>query len=73
MIPLLSTLAPAVLILAAAYPLRPQGGRMRPNAVPAHLILARLADDPDRTGPFGDTRRAPAFTVQTRRTLWTTA
>lgn len=66
MIPILSiTLAPALLILAVAYPLRPQGGRQRPRPVPARLILARLADE---TPPVlvGDPRR-PSFTVQTRR------
>lgn len=71
MIPLLSiTVAPAVLILAAAYPLRPQGGRLRSHPVPARQILARLADDPIRTSAFGG---PPAFTVQTRRTLWRAA
>lgn len=68
-----ATVAPAAVILAAAYPLRPQCGRHRPHAVPASEILARLAAEPHRSGTFGDTSRPPAFTVQTRRTLWSAA
>lgn len=72
-----ATVAPALLILAAAYPLRPQGGRMPARPVPARLIIDRLADEARRglipAGPFGDTRRPVAFTVQPRPTLWRVA
>lgn len=64
---LCATVAPALLILAAAYPLRPQGGRFRSHPVPARQILARLAAE-TRPRQFGDPRR-PAFTVQPRR-IW---
>lgn len=70
MIPILSiTVAPAALMLAVAYALRPQCGRQRVHPVPAPLIIARLADEPNRTTTFGP---SPAFTVQTR-TLWSAA
>lgn len=68
-----ATIAPPVIILAAAYPLRPQGGRRRLHAVPAAEILARLADEADSglipASTFGDMSHPPAFTVQTRQ-LW---
>lgn len=69
MIPILSiTVFPAVLILAVAYSLRPQCGRQRVHPVAARSIIARLADEPNRT-TFGP---SPAFTVQTRA-LWRAA
>lgn len=47
MIPLLATVVPALLILAMAYPLRPQGGarHLNPNARAARRILARCEVD----------------------------
>ncbi|WP_213452860.1 hypothetical protein [Rhizomonospora bruguierae] len=45
--PLLATVFPAALLLAGAYPLRPQGGRMRHHPRPASQVLASC--DHDRT------------------------
>lgn len=69
MIPILAaTVAPAVLILAIAYPLRPQCGRLRARPVPARDIILRLTVESDLglipAGPFGDTSRPPMWTVQ---------
>lgn len=67
MTPLAAIAAPILLILAIAYPLRPQCGRLRTNPVPARLIIARLADETRRgllpAGPFGDMTRHPMWTV----------
>lgn len=63
----LATAAPGVLLLAIAYPLRPQYGRLRARPVPARQIIDRLADETRRglipAGPFGDTTRPPMWTV----------
>lgn len=68
MIPVLAaTVAPVLLILVIAYPLRPQGGRMRADPVPVRQIIDRLADETRRgllpAGPFGDTNSPPMWTV----------
>lgn len=61
MIPALAaTVAPAIILLAVAYPLRPQYGRLRTHPVPARQIIARLA-----------TERADRWIVMTHPPLWT--
>ena len=40
-----ATVAPALIILAVAYPLRPQYGRLRARPVPARKILAHCEVD----------------------------
>ncbi|PZF98519.1 hypothetical protein C1I99_13235 [Micromonospora deserti] len=42
---LAATVVPVLLILAIAYPLRPQGGRLRARPVPARKLLAHCAVD----------------------------
>lgn len=64
---LVATVAPALIILAIAYPLRPQGGRLRARPVPARRLLARCAVDrelgliPD--DEWGDVSRPSLWTV----------
>lgn len=67
---LAATVAPVVLLLVVAYPLRPQYGRQRAHPVTVQQIIDRLDSDAAARPTFGNTTRPPAFTVPTRRTLW---
>ena len=64
---LAATVAPALILLAVAYPLRPQGGRLRARPVPARRLLARCEVDrelgliPD--DEWGDVSRPSLWTV----------
>lgn len=71
MIPIVSiTIVPALIILAVAYPLRPQGGRMLSHSVPAREIIARLGGEEARPSQFGSNGTRSSFTVPARRNLW---
>lgn len=56
---LAATVAPALLMLAVAYPLRPQCGRLRTRPVPARHIIDRLNREPSTPLTF-----PPIWTVQ---------
>ena len=67
MIPILAaTVAPALLLLAVTYALRPQGGArwLRPNPVPAGRLIAALAAE-HAARPRPTDWRSPLWTVRT--------